>query len=121
MRQLDLNARQPYAVVADVECNGDRRWVGSAPLDSSVAEIEATSYRIGLFDWGTFFFFSSIDQLPATRNFDQCFLIADITIRAIDGEFFYIYTPSSSDVAILQAYRSTNVSLILRRDVQHPF
>src|SRR5437762_2581771 len=82
---LRVFSRFPAVVVADVECNGDRSWVGKPPFSVKTQEVLDYAARVGQFDWATFFFFREPYTLDSDSDqFEALFADAQLVIRAVD-------------------------------------
>lgn len=119
---LDVSSRTSDVIVADVECNGDRSWIQPSPFRTSVQRLFEYAARVGQFDWGTFFFFRETTQTDIARSsFQSLFLQADITVRAVDDTYFYVYSPNLEDAERVTAIFPAEFQEKSKDAVGHPF
>ena len=119
---LDLLSRFPAVVVADVECNGDRRWVQRPPFAATTQDVVDYAGSVGQFDWATFFFFRQPQpEGPTDYQFDALFAKAELVVRAVDDEYFYVYSLIEGDASGLGKCFRVDFQKKTRNTIVHPF
>jgi hypothetical protein len=121
IESLNLLERFPHAAVLDVECNENRTWAELPPFYTTTQEVLKYANSVGQFDWASFFFFPS-DSAHATIEcqFDTLFAKANLTVRAVDDTYFYVYSPLSEDVSLLSQVFSVHSSRKSIDAIVHP-
>jgi hypothetical protein len=119
--RLDVAQRFPHVAVLDVECNENRTWAQSPPFFTTTQEVLKYARSVGQFDWASFFFFAP-DCAPAPNEwrFATLFAKADLTIRAVDDTYFYVYSPLAEDVSLLSKVFAVHSSRKLIHAIVHP-
>jgi hypothetical protein len=118
---LEVPARFPVAVVTDVECNGDRTWVKPRAFSTTTQEVLNYAKSVGQFDWGTFFFFRQpVPDTTVNQEFDALFAEAELTVRAVDDTYFYIYSQTEDDVIRLGRIYQVKFERKRKAAIMHP-
>ena len=119
---LDLPQRTQSVVVADVECNGNRAWVQRPPFFSTLPAVLEYAQSVGQFDWATFFLFQQQpSDAEVNTEFDALFDAAEMTIRAVDSTYFYIYSPTQTDAVRIAEQFTSEFRSMPKDSVVHPF
>jgi hypothetical protein len=122
INSLALAARLPAVIVADVDCGGNRMWAEEPPFASTAHEVLNYARSVDQFDWATFFFFPEGEQPPAPDyQFESLFAKALVTVRAVDGTYFYVYSWSADDVSRLSGRFRVEFSRKPHHEIVHPF
>jgi hypothetical protein len=121
MTCLNVESRFVTAVVADIECNENRSWVGRTPFRTTPNEILAYAASVGQFDWATFFCFEEkLDAVPHGGQFNMLFANASLIIRAVDDTFFYVYSETADDASQIRDVCPIEVRERSRDSISHP-
>lgn len=89
-----------YIVINDINGSG-KDWLISSLQDKEnsimpISDFLKTLPDINQFDWGDFFLFREYPEKwnnPHDYNYSTLVEQSDTTIRAVDNQYFYIYTP----------------------------
>ena len=80
---------------------------------------------VDAFEWGSFFLFEDYpDKWDHSDHFFEPYLVGqtDSTIRAMDGNYAYIYTPYDSMVEIIKKnYETEEVKIDFLENLDYPF
>jgi len=121
LEAINICARAAEVFVADIECNGDRRWVGRPTFQTTSAKVIEYAGRVGQFDWATFFFFhESVGRSVQRTDYNTLFSHAMLVVRAVDDTDFLVYTSKMEDAQCLSRFFPVKYARKRRNDVSHP-
>lgn len=119
---LDLLSRFPCVVIADVECNGNRAWVGQPPFTSTVKDVMDYAMSVSQFDWATLFFFREPRLESVTiEQFLALFANANLVMRIVDDTYFYVYSTVEEDASRLSQFFQVQTQKKFKSAIVHPF
>lgn len=121
IERLELSTSLPVVVVADIECNENREWVGIPPFATTTHNLITYAKSVGQFDWATFFLFAENTQFAIMPDFGTLFLLSPLVIRAIDGEYYLIYTTPMELAAALASDFVVSAQRVHTDTLKHPF